>query len=68
MVLANQLLSVARQFVDVRNCSIEEKQRYFDTVCGWFDLEPDENAFPLPTPRRRRSIQLFLTASTARRV
>jgi hypothetical protein len=50
MVLANQLLSVARQFVDVRNCSIEEKQRYFDTVCGWFDLEREENAFPLPTP------------------
>ena len=50
MVLANQLLSVARQFVDVRNCSIEEKQSYFETVCGWFDLECEENAFPLPAP------------------
>jgi hypothetical protein len=48
MVLANQLLSVARRFVDVRNCSIEEKQSYFETVCGWFDLEGEENAFPLP--------------------
>ena len=51
MVLANQLLSVARQFVDVRNCSIEDKQSYFETVCGWFDLECDENAFPLPAPQ-----------------
>jgi DNA polymerase III delta prime subunit len=50
MVLANQLLSVARKFVDVRNCSIEEKQSYFETVCGWFDLECEENAFPLPAP------------------
>jgi len=50
MVLDNQLLSVARQFVDVRNCSIEEKQSYFETVCGWFDLECEENAFPLPAP------------------
>ena len=48
MVLDNQLLSVARQFVDVRNCSLEEKQSYFETVCGWFDLECEENAFPLP--------------------
>ncbi len=50
VVLANQLLSVARQFVDVRNCSFEEKQSYFETVCGWFDLECEENAFPLPAP------------------
>ncbi len=50
VVLANQLLSVARRFVDVRNCSIEEKQTYFETVCGWFDLKCEENAFPLPTP------------------
>ena len=51
MVLANQLLSVARQFVDVRNCSIEQKQSYFETVCGSFDLECEENAFPLPAPQ-----------------
>ena len=50
VVLANQLLSVARQFVDVRKCSIEEKQSYFETVCGWFDLECEDNAFPLPAP------------------
>ena len=51
MVLDNQLLSVAKRFVDVRNCSIEEKQSYFETVCGWFDLECEGNAFPLPAPQ-----------------
>jgi hypothetical protein len=51
MVLDNQLLSVAQRFVDVRNCSIEEKQSYFETVCGWFDLEGEEDAFPLPAPQ-----------------
>jgi hypothetical protein len=51
IVLDNQLLSVAKQFVDVRNCSIAEKQSYFETVCGWFDLEREENAFPLPAPQ-----------------
>ena len=50
MVLDNQLLSVAKRFIDVRNCSIDEKQSYFETICGWFDLESEENAFPLPTP------------------
>ena len=50
MVLDNQLLSVAQRFVDVRNCSIEEKQSYLETVCGWFDLNCEENAFPLPAP------------------
>ena len=48
MVLANQLLTVAKRFIDVRNCSIEEKQNYFETICGWFDLECEQNAFPLP--------------------
>jgi Holliday junction resolvasome RuvABC ATP-dependent DNA helicase subunit len=47
-VLDNQLLSVAKRFVDVRKCSIEEKQSYFETICGWFDLEVEEHAFPLP--------------------
>ena len=48
MVLDNQLLSVAKQFVDVRNCSVEQKQSYFETICDWFDLASEENAFPLP--------------------
>ena len=48
MVLDNQLLSVAKQFVDVRNCSVEQKQSYFETICDWFDLVFEENTFPLP--------------------
>ena len=48
MVLDNQLLSVAKQFVDVRNCSVEQKQSYFETICDWFDLASEENTFPLP--------------------
>ena len=48
MVLDNQLLSVARRFVDVRSCSEEEKQRYLETVCRWFDLSFEKNTFPLP--------------------
>lgn len=49
MVLDNQLLSVAKRFVDVRQCSIEEKQRYFEEICRWFDLASEENTFPLPS-------------------
>jgi len=49
-VLDNQLLSVAKRFVDVRKCSIEEKQSYFETICGWFDLEVEENAFSSARP------------------
>lgn len=49
MVLDNQLLSVAKRFVDVRQCSIEEKQRYYETLSGWFELEAEENTFPLPS-------------------
>ena len=49
MVLDNQLLSVAKRFVDVRECSIEEKQDYFESICRWFGLELEENTFPLPS-------------------
>lgn len=48
MVLENQLLSIAKRFIDVRNVSIAEKQRYFEQVCRWFELKVEENAFPLP--------------------
>jgi nicotinamide riboside kinase len=48
MVLENQLLSVAKRFVDVRQTSIEEKQRYFEAICRWFGLKFEENTFPLP--------------------
>jgi Holliday junction resolvasome RuvABC ATP-dependent DNA helicase subunit len=48
MVLDNQLLTVIKRFIDVRKCSVEEKQHYFETICRWFDLEGEENTFPLP--------------------
>jgi SpoVK/Ycf46/Vps4 family AAA+-type ATPase len=48
MVLENQLLAIARRFIDVRQISVEGKQRYFEKMCLWFDLKPLENAFPLP--------------------
>lgn len=47
MVFDNQLVSIAKRFVDVRKCSIEEKQEYFETICRWFDLKHEEHAFPL---------------------
>jgi SpoVK/Ycf46/Vps4 family AAA+-type ATPase len=49
MVFDNQLVSVAKRFVDVRKCSIEEKQDYFETICRWFDLKHEDHAFPLPS-------------------
>lgn len=49
MVLDNQLLSIAKRFIDVRQCSIEDKQRYYESICRWFDLEFEENTFPLPS-------------------
>ncbi len=48
MVLENQLLSVAKRFIDVRQGSFEAKQRYLEQVCHWFGLKADENTFPLP--------------------
>jgi SpoVK/Ycf46/Vps4 family AAA+-type ATPase len=51
MVFDNQLVSIAKRFVDVRKCSFEEKQDYFETICGWFDLKHEEHAFPLPAER-----------------
>ena len=49
MVLDNQLLSVAKRFVDVRQCSVEQKQEYYETLCRWFELEVEANTFPLPS-------------------
>ncbi len=47
MVFDNQLVAIAKRFVDVRQCSIEEKQSYFEAICRWFDLKHEEHAFPL---------------------
>jgi SpoVK/Ycf46/Vps4 family AAA+-type ATPase len=48
LVLDNQLLSVARRFVNLRESSIEEKERYYEEICRSFLLTYAENTFPLP--------------------
>lgn len=48
LVLDNQLISTAKQFVDLRQCSAEEKQRYFAEVCRHFSLHCASDIFPLP--------------------
>lgn len=51
MVMENQLLAIAREFTDVRQISVEGKQRYFEQICRWFDLKSEANTFPLPAPQ-----------------
>jgi stage V sporulation protein K len=48
LVLDNQLLSVAKRFVNLRECSVAEKQRYYEEICRAFKLSCDSNTFPLP--------------------
>jgi hypothetical protein len=47
-VLENQLISTAKQFIDLRQCSSAEKQRYFSEVCRHFRLKCGTDVFPLP--------------------
>lgn len=48
VVLDNQLLSIAKRFVNLREASPEEKQRYYETLCRSFQLSCESNTFPLP--------------------
>ena len=48
VVLDNQLLSIARRFVNLRESSPEEKQRYYEEVCRSFRLAYERDTFPLP--------------------
>jgi SpoVK/Ycf46/Vps4 family AAA+-type ATPase len=48
LVLDNQLLSIARRFVNLREASSEEKQRYYEELCRRFQLSYESNTFPLP--------------------
>lgn len=48
LVLDNQLLSIARRFVNLRDSSPEEKQRYYEDVCRSFRLAYESDTFPLP--------------------
>lgn len=49
LVFDNQLVSIAKRFVDVRTCSLAEKERYYEAICRWFDLKYESGAFPLPS-------------------
>jgi SpoVK/Ycf46/Vps4 family AAA+-type ATPase len=48
LVLDNQLIATAKRFINIRKCSDEEKQRYYEEICRRFNLEYAENVFPLP--------------------
>jgi SpoVK/Ycf46/Vps4 family AAA+-type ATPase len=48
LVLENQLISTAKQFIDLRRGTAEEKQKYFAEVCHYFRLSYTNDAFPLP--------------------
>jgi hypothetical protein len=48
-VLDNQLLLVARQFVNLRDASEFEKQNYYEQVCLAFGLQAAPHTFPLAT-------------------
>jgi SpoVK/Ycf46/Vps4 family AAA+-type ATPase len=47
MVLENQLLQTARHFVNLREASASEKQRYYEEICRSFSLTCVPNTFPL---------------------
>ena len=47
-VLDNQLVATAKRFVNLRQCSEDEKQSYFASVCRYFGLPCAIDAFPVP--------------------
>lgn len=48
LVLDNQLLSISRRFINLREADAEEKQRYYEELCRAFQLSYERNTFPLP--------------------
>jgi SpoVK/Ycf46/Vps4 family AAA+-type ATPase len=46
-VLDNQLMLTAQRFINLRDASEEEKQRYYEEVCRLFRLLPAPDTFPL---------------------
>lgn len=46
-VLDNQLMLMAQRFVNLRDASEEDKQRYYEEVCKLFRLSPTPDTFPL---------------------
>lgn len=46
-VLDNQLMLTAQRFINLRDASEEDKQRYYEEVCKLFRLLPAPDTFPL---------------------
>jgi ATPase family associated with various cellular activities (AAA)/AAA lid domain len=46
-VLDNQLMLTAQRFINLRDASEDEKQRYYEEVCRLFRLTPAPDTFPL---------------------
>jgi SpoVK/Ycf46/Vps4 family AAA+-type ATPase len=49
-ILQNQLLLTAQRFVNIREGSDMEKQRYLEQICGRFHLHCEGDMFPAPDP------------------
>jgi SpoVK/Ycf46/Vps4 family AAA+-type ATPase len=47
-ILHNQLILTAQRFVDIRDCSDAERQRYFTEICQRFGLDSKGITFPVP--------------------
>lgn len=46
-VLDNQLMLTAQRFINLRDASEDEKQRYYEEVCRLFRVQPAPETFPL---------------------
>lgn len=46
-ILQNQLILTAQRFVNIRDCSDTEKQRYFEEICKLFKLKCSGEMFPV---------------------
>ena len=46
-VLQNQLILTAQRFVNIRECSDAEKQRYLEEICKRFNLPAEGEMFPM---------------------
>jgi AAA+ superfamily predicted ATPase len=47
-ILHNQLILTAQRFVNIRECSDSERQRYFTEICRRFGLSCEGITFPVP--------------------
>jgi hypothetical protein len=48
-VIENQLTLTAQHFINLRDATDADKQRYYEQVCKLFRLSPRPDAFPLPS-------------------